>query len=339
MQDERDPAGVRYIEESAAAASSREAAREMLRGIDVGVLHIDEQMIVCGCTADMDKLFGVGIRSGAKVSDIAHSLGKRDFIEQVEGAITKGRPIGQVASRPETDQLFLIRVLPYNLAQSHGAAVAFVDISESIEAHKQQRALLTELNHRVRNMLQVVMGLCNQLLHRSNDLAEFQGAFTGRLQGLARTYDLLARERWSGIRLADLIQLHLSAFAHSSRFSLQGEPVMLRADAALALGLSLYELCANAANYGALSNDAGHVTVKWGFEASAHSAHAHELVLTWRERGGPLVVPPTRRGFGCELIERQLRHALGGEVRLIFSDCGVEVTLRIPGKDIVQIPS
>ena len=49
------------------------------------------------------------------------------------------------------------------------------------------------------------------------------------------------------------------------------------------------------------------------------------LHLTWDERGGPPVDPPTRRGFGSRLIERGLRHELGGNVALDFAPKGLQL--------------
>jgi two-component sensor histidine kinase len=41
----------------------------------------------------------------------------------------------------------------------------------------------------------------------------------------------------------------------------------------------------------------GHVRVEW-----SHAADG-QLVLRWTEAGGPPLDPPTRRGFGANMIE------------------------------------
>ena len=46
--------------------------------------------------------------------------------------------------------------------------------ADAIAAAEQQRVLVAELNHRVRNMLQVVIGIANQTLRRSADIKEFE---------------------------------------------------------------------------------------------------------------------------------------------------------------------
>jgi two-component sensor histidine kinase len=84
----------------------------------------------------------------------------------------------------------------------------------------------------------------------------------------------------------------------------------------LALSLALHELATNAAKYGALSRPEGRVELRWKVQDD-------RLDLTWRESGGPTVVPPTRRGFGSRLIENALSRDLDGQTRLEFGPEGV----------------
>jgi two-component sensor histidine kinase len=56
---------------------------------------------------------------------------------------------------------------------------------------------------------------------------------------------------------------------------------------------------------------------------------AGELVLEWRERGGPPVSPPDHRGFGRNVIERSAE-SLGGTAALAFDPEGVSWRLRAP---------
>ena len=63
----------------------------------------------------------------------------------------------------------------------------------------------------------------------------------------------------------------------------------------------LHELCTNAVKHGALSVPAGRAALAWTVEAGPDT---ETLRLTWRERGGPPVVSPSRKGFGTRLLER-----------------------------------
>ena len=54
-----------------------------------------------------------------------------------------------------------------------GALVTFVDVTQIVQAEQHQRLLVDELNHRVKNMLTVVISLATQTLRRCGTLEEF----------------------------------------------------------------------------------------------------------------------------------------------------------------------
>jgi two-component sensor histidine kinase len=96
---------------------------------------------------------------------------------------------------------------------------------------------------------------------------------------------------------------------------------------ALALAMALQELATNAVKYGALSNGLGQIEVRWWLEGEGFPNRLH---LTWEERQGPPVQPPTRRGFGTRLIERSLAQDLDGQMRIAFAPTGVVCTVDLP---------
>ena len=54
------------------------------------------------------------------------------------------------------------------------------------------------------------------------------------------------------------------------------------------------------------------------------------LRLTWTERGGPPVAPPTRHGFGARLLEKGLAGELSAQVSLAYDSLGLVCTMRLP---------
>jgi two-component sensor histidine kinase len=101
---------------------------------------------------------------------------------------------------------------------------------------------------------------------------------------------------------------------------MRGGPLSLAGKLPSVLSLVAHELATNAAKYGALSAPGGGIDIDW-------AADGDDIVITWRERGGPAVVAPTRRGFGTSLIERSLA-PMRGSARLDFAPSGLVCRLR-----------
>ena len=115
------------------------------------------------------------------------------------------------------------------------------------------------------------------------------------------------------------------------RFDIHGPPMELEPQRALALSMALHELCTNAMKYGALSVAQGRVRIHW---TSEPQQGRRSLVLHWQEMDGPPVVAPAHRGYGSRLIERGLRHDLGGDVALDFQPAGVHCRITAPMPDL-----
>ncbi len=114
----------------------------------------------------------------------------------------------------------------------------------------------------------------------------------------------------------------------TGRVAVSGPVVHLPARSVPALGLAFHELATNAAKHGALSVPEGRVDVTWQLEAGRPDG-AQSVTITWRERGGPPVKTPERRGFGSRLLERGLAHGSGGTAQLDFAPYGVDCRIRL----------
>jgi two-component system CheB/CheR fusion protein len=185
-------------------------------------------------------------------------------------------------------------------------------------------------------MLQVVQAVATHTVRRSSSLKDFELVFRGRVSALARAHELVSAGKWTDVSLQDLLTKELGPYAQGEgQLVLDGLPLRLRPRAALALGMVLHELATNAAKYGALSVPQGRLTIRWEKEEEAQDA-AH-LILRWTEKGGPPVIgTPERRGFGSELIERQLHHDLKGTLDTAFETAGLRVTLSLPLEVVAQ---
>jgi PAS domain S-box-containing protein len=196
------------------------------------------------------------------------------------------------------------------------------DISERMRAEDLQRLLLGELNHRVKNSLAAVQALVGQTLRNATDLASARVAIDDRLQALARAHDVLTREKWVGADLADIIAAAIETSGVPERFTVEALDTRLTPKVALATAMALHELCINATKHGALSNGDGQVSIRITQEAGA-------IRFVWRERGGPPVIPPTRRGFGTRMIS-SLARDLQGAAAISFEPTGLVCAITAP---------
>jgi len=194
------------------------------------------------------------------------------------------------------------------------------DVTAEVKERQTTEAralLMREVDHRARNALTVVQAILR--LTNAQSLAHFKQVAVGRVEALARAQTSLARRRWEGADLGDVVRAELTALAFAGETRVEGPPVLLPAEQVQAMSMVLHELATNAAKYGALSSEAGVVTVAWRLEGQ-------RLVLLWREAGGPSPKPPSRAGFGSRMI-RQLARQLGGEVRYDWRAEGLEVEI------------
>ncbi|TMJ69561.1 MAG: PAS domain S-box protein, partial [Alphaproteobacteria bacterium] len=175
-----------------------------------------------------------------------------------------------------------------------GASKIARDITERKRAQEQQKVLLAEIMHRVKNTLATVQAIASQTLRRAP--ADEQGAFTARLHALSKAHDLLTSDKWDRAPLRAVVGAAVEPF-EKERFTLEGPESWFNASMSLQVTLALHELATNAAKYGALHNRSGQVHLTWEL------LDVGRLKLCWRETGGPTVRPPEHKGFGSILIE------------------------------------
>ncbi|WP_046868563.1 sensor histidine kinase [Microvirga massiliensis] len=195
-------------------------------------------------------------------------------------------------------------------------------------AEEQQRMLLNELNHRVKNTLATVQFISARTLRNASSPEEAQGLLESRLAALARAHDVLTRESWEGADVGEIVAQAVAPFSGSGedRIRFSGPPARVAPRTTLALSMAFQELATNAVKYGALSNRAGTIRITWKLVTDADAGS--RLHLRWEEAGGPPVQPPGRRGFGSLLLERVLAQDIDGEVRIEFAATGVVCTLK-----------
>lgn len=204
-----------------------------------------------------------------------------------------------------------------------GASKIARDISERKHHEQLQSVLIHELNHRTKNLLATVQAIVTQTFH--DVMPARMQLFRDRVQALATSQDLLTKNGWKGAPLSAMITAVLAPFtSQDGRISVAlGPDVQLSLRQTNALSLAFHELATNALKYGALSVPSGHVNIQW-------QVQDNELALTWKETGGPAVSPPTRNGFGTQVLKFALEHELKATVDVDYDMNGLRFAAVIP---------
>lgn len=209
------------------------------------------------------------------------------------------------------------------------------DVDDLRELHKRQEVLVAELQHRTRNLMGVVRSIAENTARTSKDLADFNSRFNDRLEALARVQGLLSRlKEHDRVTFDDLIQGELGAMdGAADRVMLDGPSgIRLRSSTVQTLAMALHELATNAIKYGALSQTAGKLSVRWSHRNHGKEEHPW-LDIVWRESG--VTMPPAQHspagsGQGRELIERALPYQLKAKTSYSLEPDGVLCTISIP---------
>ncbi|MGO9461170.1 MAG: PAS domain S-box protein [Rhodomicrobium sp.] len=211
------------------------------------------------------------------------------------------------------------------------------DVTERKRRDEKIHLLLSEVNHRSKNMLSLVQAIATQ--SAATEPVEFVHRFSERIQALAASQDLLIKSEWQGIGIEELVNSQLGHFRDllRGRIRLDGLPLRIAAPAAQSIGMALHELATNAGKYGALSNGAGQVAIAWRFENDG--AGCGRFNLSWTESGGPPVVAPPRRGYGSIVIEAMPRLELDAEVALDYAPAGLRWRLECLAERVFEAGS
>ena len=292
---------------------------------------------------------------------IAVSRDPSDFIlwfrpELVETALWAGDPAKPMQTGPDGDRLsprksFEVwkhtvrnRALPWTPAEVDSAfdlRLSLLQVvlrrieaasRERARAHDRDKLLMAELDHRVKNTLANIQALVTQSSRSADSLKIFVEGLDRRIHSMARAHSLLTQSRWEGVSVDGLLREELEPYAQVlGNVVLVGVDAVLTPKSALALSLAVHELATNAAKFGAFSRAGGKVTVNWRIGAEG------TISLLWTESDGPAVEPPTRRGFGTNLIERALALETGGRATINYLRGGVVCEIILPALSLVPL--
>lgn len=219
-----------------------------------------------------------------------------------------------------------------------GASKIARDITERRRAEGQQRLLLDEMNHRVKNALMLASSLVAMSARTATSVPNLARDLRDRLDALARAHALTLPGRLDPDALAQrttslhtLIRTIVAPFDatggdRSGRMRVGGPDLPVAPGAPVtSLALLLHEFATNAAKYGALSSADGWIQI----DCSESPDH---FILVWTERGGPPVKPlvdSAAEGFGSLLARATVKGQLDGEIVRDWRPEGLAIRLTV----------
>ncbi len=268
----------------------------------------------------------------------------------LQGPDTDPREVAKIRDALENEDVTVVEILNYRkngekfwnalhigpIYNNAGELIYFFgsqwDVSDVRAARAEElyaKEMARELSHRMKNMFAVISGIVN-ITGRMRGVETEAREINRRVQALGRAYETTLDEASSGdIAIGDAIRAILEPYdLGTGRLKMQGNGLKVPFAVVSGVGVTLHELAANAEKHGAWSTEKGRVEVSW----RAAGEDNGDLVLTWRESGGPDASNPSGEGgSGNAIIDRLIRHAEGNITRE-WKPEGLEVMIEFPAR-------
>lgn len=268
-----------------------------------------------------------------------------DAIEANDRAVLGSGTLHTVEERvaPPGDRPHVFLSLKFPWRDISGRVQGLVGISRDITERKaaeelvaaadaQKQLLLYDINHRIKNHLQSVLGMLSLAARRAETIEEARQALNtgaGRLMVLGRVYNRLEVGRSTSVVDA---RGFIEELCNDLRTSLLGElpvalqveaaPAAIESDRAVTLGLAINEAVQNALKYAFPGGRSGQVRVSFRSEGDDH-------VLTIADNGVGFDAALSGEGGSGQRLLRAMAQQLGGKL-MVSGDGGGRVVIRFP---------
>ena len=324
-------ANAREIEHQRAQAQKNLAEIEDLYRVSPQAMAlIDPELRFVRVNQRMAEIDGIPIEEhvGRKVEEVVPQLAE-ELCGPVLSVLKTGEAVlgqkmtGQSAQHPEDSRVWEVDWYPVHESARIGAVGVNVrDVTDQTDMSRELQRVMRELQHRVKNMLSNVLALVNRARRDAEPDNDVFETLAKRIEALANTHRLLTTANWGAAEIRDILEPELTDVYGADRVQMRGPNLQLNARATLALGMAVHELATNAAKYGAFSNSAGTVSLRW---ARLDEGEGERVRMVWTETGGPPVDEARAmvEGFGTQLISSTIAGGLEGSVRMDWRSEGL----------------
>jgi PAS domain S-box-containing protein len=297
------------------------------------IISLDLNGVITSWNPGALRLFGYSAEDVIrKPGTILIPLERQDEEPAILERIRRGELVDhyETVRRRKDGSLIDVSLTVSPIKNAKGEVVGASKIARDVSERKRSEALIAilarEAEHRAKNVLAVVQAMVR--LSQADTPESLRQAIEGRIRALANVHTLFVQSRWTGAELRSLIEEELSPYSRrGARARIGGPTVLLTQDGAQTIAVAVHELATNAAKYGALSVDAGHVEVEWWREENK------TLLIHWTENGGPSVRVPSRAGFGTRVVKSMIG-AMNGELYFDWRAQGFACRIVLPASGV-----
>lgn len=265
---------------------------------------------------------------------IPHAIYRQTFVKSlVMTPIGRGEPIaalGAYWARNYTAPKEVIETLEA-LARAAATALENVYLIGALSASLRKMELAREeLRHRLNTALDAIDTYGQAALEREQARALGQ-----RVKAIRRAHTVLDHSLSSDetVLLGDLVSAELDLYRTEAQDSIKvsGSGVRLSGAQAIAVGIVLNELAANAARSGALKSLSGEVKVSWREENRV-------IALQWQEIDSLTAKRGVEENINSHMVRMLVTSQLGGTIRGAVADGAVTVTVEFPAEVAIAFP-
>jgi PAS domain S-box-containing protein len=322
--------------------TSEERYRGIFQNAGTGIAILDTDGRFKSCNPAYEAMLGYTQKEFRALASpgLVHPEDREDYLVNIRRLLSEEVPTFEVLNRyvrKNGETLWVHKHVSLS-RDAAGRPSNIVVLVTDMTAHKlheeHTQFLLREINHRSKNMLNLVQAIAH--LSASTSPEDFVRRFGERIRSLSAAQDLLVKHEWKAVPLDDLIRSQLAHFADlvGGRIALSGAPLPILPAASQPIGMALHELATNASKYGALSNETGRIAIAWDIKGNGSAEP--EFTLCWKEQGGPPVATPQHRGFGSKVTTTFAKQGTGGQVTVEYAPSGLIWRLDCPANNIVE---
>ena len=198
---------------------------------------------------------------------------------------------------------------------------------------KEQKVLLKEVNHRVKNNLAAIIGFLylKEAKTKNKEILTFINELIIRINGLSTVHSMLSESNWRPLNLNKLcdniINASLIGLPNSNMIDIYVSPslIQISSNQAHSLTLVMNELITNSMKYGQNSNNKINLNVDI-------KKNKKNIIITYRDNGQGYPQSLTDGdfsdiGIGFELIKGIVTQSLKGDMQ-IFNDNGAATVIK-----------